>query len=40
MKRYREAEITHGRVAMLATVGFLVAEVSGLNKLGTQIYLH
>jgi len=26
MKRYREAEITHGRVAMLAAVGFLVGE--------------
>jgi hypothetical protein len=26
MKRYREAELTHGRVAMLATVGFLVGE--------------
>jgi len=26
MKRFREAEVTHGRVAMLATVGFLVAE--------------
>ena len=25
-KRYREAEVTHGRVAMLATVGFLVSE--------------
>jgi hypothetical protein len=25
-KRYREAEITHGRVAMLAVVGFLVGE--------------
>merc|ERR1712173_160499 len=24
--RYREAEITHGRVAMLATIGFLVGE--------------
>lgn len=26
MKRYREAELTHARVAMLATVGFLVGE--------------
>ena len=26
LKRYREAEITHGRVAMVATVGFLVGE--------------
>merc|ERR1712125_318781 len=26
IKRYREAEITHGRVAMLATIGFLVGE--------------
>jgi len=26
VKRYREAEVTHGRVAMLATVGYLVAE--------------
>jgi hypothetical protein len=26
MKRYREAEVTHGRVAMLATLGFVVAE--------------
>merc|ERR1719486_421400 len=26
MKRYREAEVTHGRVSMLAFVGFLVAE--------------
>mmetsp|Transcript_19008 Transcript_19008/g.58580 ORF Transcript_19008/g.58580 Transcript_19008/m.58580 type:complete len:251 (-) Transcript_19008:278-1030(-) len=26
MKRYREAETQHGRVAMLAVVGFLVAE--------------
>jgi len=26
LKRYREAEVTHGRVAMLATVGFLVGE--------------
>merc|ERR1712084_64255 len=24
--RYREAEVTHGRVAMLAAVGFLVGE--------------
>merc|ERR1712176_306669 len=26
IKRYREAEVTHGRVAMLATVGYVVAE--------------
>jgi len=26
MKLYREAEVTHGRVAMLATLGFLVGE--------------
>ena len=26
MKRYREAEITHGRVSMLAVIGFLVGE--------------
>ena len=26
MKRYREAELTHGRVAMLAVVGFFVGE--------------
>ncbi|KAL7524541.1 hypothetical protein ACHAWF_000990 [Thalassiosira exigua] len=26
MKKYREAELTHGRVAMLASVGFLVGE--------------
>lgn len=27
IKKWREAEIKHGRVAMLATVGVLVAEV-------------
>jgi hypothetical protein len=26
IKRYREVEVTHGRVAMLATVGYLVGE--------------
>merc|ERR1712238_231008 len=26
IKRYREAEVTHGRVSMLATIGYLVAE--------------
>jgi len=26
LKRYREAELAHGRVAMLATIGFLVGE--------------
>lgn len=28
IKKWREAEIKHGRVAMLAAVGILVAEVS------------
>lgn len=28
IKKWREAEIKHGRVAMLASVGVLVAEVS------------
>jgi hypothetical protein len=28
MKRYREVEVTHGHVAMLATVGYLVGESS------------
>jgi len=32
MKRYREAETTHGRVAMLAVIGFLVQE-SGFHPL-------
>jgi len=32
MKRYREAEVTHGRVAMLAFIGFLVQE-SGFHPL-------
>jgi hypothetical protein len=26
LKRYREAKVTHGRVAMIAVVGFLVNE--------------
>jgi hypothetical protein len=26
LRRYREAELTHGRVAMLATVGIVVGE--------------
>ena len=26
LKRYREAEVTHGRVAMLAVLGFLISE--------------
>merc|ERR1719162_2549480 len=26
LRKYREAEVTHGRVAMLATIGFLVGE--------------
>lgn len=32
MKRYREAEVTHGRVAMLSVIGFLVQE-SGFHPL-------
>jgi hypothetical protein len=32
LKRYREAELTHGRVAMLATVGFLVGEAAVESK--------
>merc|ERR1712025_92333 len=32
MKRYREAEVTHGRVSMLAVIGFLVQE-SGFHPL-------
>jgi hypothetical protein len=28
IKRYRESEVTHGRVTMLATVGYLVGESS------------
>jgi hypothetical protein len=28
IKRYRESEVTHGRVAMLASVGYLVGESS------------
>jgi hypothetical protein len=42
MKRYREAEVTHGRVAMLAVVGFLVAEsfhpLFGGEIIGPAIY--
>ena len=43
LRKYREAELTHGRIAMLASVGFLVGEAvsfdgaytgSGLNQLG------
>ncbi|KAG7337777.1 fucoxanthin chlorophyll a/c protein [Nitzschia inconspicua] len=33
MKRYREAEVTHGRVAMLAVLGFLVGEAVAGNSL-------
>jgi len=35
MMRYREAEVTHGRVAMLAFIGFLVQE-SGFHPLFNQ----
>jgi len=32
LKGYREAELTHGRVAMVATIGFLVGEQVGNGK--------
>lgn len=32
IKKWREAEIKHGRVAMLASVGVLVAEVSSSQR--------
>jgi len=35
MRRYREAETTHGRVAMLAVIGFLIQE-SGFHPLFEQ----
>lgn len=33
VKRYREAELTHGRVSMLAALGFLVGEAVEDNNL-------
>merc|ERR1712124_223049 len=35
MKRYREAEVTHGRVAMAAVIGFLVQEAGFHPLFGT-----
>merc|ERR1711906_52643 len=38
LKRYREAELTHGRVSMLAVIGFLVGEkVEGSSSLFAQV---
>ena len=40
LQRYREAEIHHGRIAMLATVGILVGEhveAKGIMLLGKKI---
>ena len=37
IKRWREAEIKHGRVSMLAALGVLVAEVSGTTVVGYWI---
>merc|ERR1719243_343453 len=37
LKRYREAELTHGRVAMLASVGFLVGESGATPLFGGKI---
>ena len=37
LKRYREAELTHGRVAMLATVGFLVGEKVDIGTMHFQV---
>ena len=37
LKRYREAELTHGRVAMLASVGFLVGESGATPLFGGRV---
>merc|ERR1711977_385703 len=37
LKRYREAELTHGRVAMLASLGFLVGESGATPLFGGNI---
>merc|ERR1712205_247458 len=37
LKRYREAELTHGRVAMMASVGFLVGESGATPLFGGRI---
>merc|ERR1712072_1180153 len=37
LKRYREAELTHGRVAMLASLGFLVGESGATPLFGGKI---
>merc|ERR1712154_168410 len=37
LKRYREAELTHGRIAMLASVGYLVGESGATPLFGGKI---
>jgi len=37
LKRYREAELTHGRIAMLASVGYLVGESGATPLFGGAI---
>jgi len=37
LKRYREAELTHGRIAMLASVGYLVGESGATPLFGGSI---
>lgn len=39
VKKWREAELKHGRVAMLAAMGILVAEVRITSKLGLVVRL-
>lgn len=39
IKKWREAEIKHGRVAMLASLGVLVAEVSPMCR-GVDLLLY